>query len=188
VPNQAGAPFRPRISGVQARPPFSHLSATGLFADNQPPYIGVSSTPTCDSHARNSQCHSLHSISMFGWSSRSCSFLACGIHVVNTRNQVVAHDRRASLSDYRAGAQTDSNSCENTAQLGGIDISPIILFLIIVFIRSGDSVLYLSLCVLSLPNAAMDRSAAGSAVNVRLTRRGRNKIDGIERPRMAGPC
>ena len=52
-------------------------------------------------------------------------------NVVNTRNSR-RHDRRFPLPDYRAGAAAIRNMLPN---MGGIDISPVILFLIIVFIR-----------------------------------------------------
>ena len=54
-------------------------------------------------------------------------------NVVNTRNQFVAMIGNFLYGDHRAGAAADTQHAAR--DLGGIDISPIILILIIIFIR-----------------------------------------------------
>ncbi len=55
-------------------------------------------------------------------------------NVVNTRNPGRARDRRLSVPDHRAAAATDP--LELLPNLGGIDISPVILILLILFLEN----------------------------------------------------
>ena len=108
-------------------------------------------------------------------------------HVVNTRNQVVGMIGEFLYRITEPVLRPIRNLLPN---LGGIDISPVVLFLIIIFIRYVIAALHPAERLLTaVAREPWTAAADGVVVDVRLTPRGgRDAIEGTEAAPTAAPC